>query len=165
MQVVFAGGRDFTNPYLALEIVINAYKRDFLPASKDLVCISGEAKGADKTFAKVLANSGVQVLKYPAKWNDITATTDNPVKLAVNTRGSYNKLAGYNRNRLMSDIGEKLVAVWNGSNGTYHMIETMINKEKPVLVYDYDGKLIYSYYVECSPSLALLKLKDVRQAL
>lgn len=145
MKVVFAGGRDFKDTKLALEICIHAYENKFIAYSKDVTGISGKAKGADSTFAEVILASGGKVLEFPAKWDDICQSADNPVQVATNVRGQYNRLAGFNRNRLMAEIGEKLVAVWNGSNGTKDMIEIMVKRDKPALVYNYDGRVIFHH--------------------
>jgi hypothetical protein len=161
INIIFAGGRDFTNEYIALEIVIDAYKKGFISQFNELIGLSGKAIGADTTFSKVLSSNGVQVLEYPAKWNDLDA---EPMQKATNKYGTpYNRLAGFNRNRLMADIGEKLVVAWNGSAGTKHMIETMIKRDKPVLVYNYEGKLVYEYKIGTNAVTALSEVHQVGQ--
>jgi hypothetical protein len=145
MKVIFAGGRTFINKNIALKILQDCYKADFIPMADKIVGISGQAKGADTTFANVISSSGGKVLEYPAKWNDLWGSKENPVQLATNKLGKYNRIAGFNRNRLMSEIGEKLVVAWNGSAGTNHMIELMVKLNKPVRIYNYEGDLVYVF--------------------
>jgi len=161
MKVIFAGGRDFYNKEIAEGIIHNAYSNHFLPPAHELTGISGRAIGADTTFSNVLISFEVGVDEFPAKWDDICSTADNPVKMAIRNGKPYNKLAGFNRNRLMSDIADKLIAVWNGSSGTKNMIVAMIKKDKPVLVYDYSGVIMFTHESEQSIRESIAKLNSL----
>jgi len=165
MNVIFAGGRDFTDTNVAVEICKDAYKQGFLPYVSELTGISGKARGADTVFSDIILASGSPVHEFPAKWKDMCARADNPVVVATRAGSNYNKLAGFNRNRLMAEIGEKLVAVWDGSGGTADMIKAMIKVDKPVLIYDYKGNQRFEFIKGSDSKEANKRLNELQESL
>ena len=102
MRVIVAGSRGF-NDYQKLE-----KKLDFLLQNqKDVVIISGNAKGADtlgETYA-IARNYGLET--YPADWD------------------THKRAAGPIRNEQMAKVADACVVFWDGeSRGSKHMIDT-----------------------------------------
>ena len=106
MNLIVAGGRDFTNYRLLKE------KLDFLLSNTDkeeVTILCGKAKGADSLGERYANENNIDVWEYAADWE------------------KHGKSAGYLRNSDMADAGTHLVAFWNGtvkSSGTYNMIQT-----------------------------------------
>ena len=101
IKVIIAGGRHF-NDYNLLKQKLNY----LLQNQKQVIIVSGKAKGADtlgETYAKEF---GHLVEEYPADWD------------------KYGKSAGYKRNTKMAMNATHLVAFWDGaSKGTKNMID------------------------------------------
>ena len=116
MNLIVAGGRDFTNYKLLKE------KLDFLLSNTDkeeVTILCGKAKGADSLGERYANENEIDVWEYPADW-------------------SKGKQAGYLRNAQMADDGTHLVAFWNGgSRGTKHMIDLATKKGLIVRVVRY----------------------------
>jgi len=116
MNLIVAGGRDFTNYKLLKE------KIDFLLSNTDkeeVTILCGKAKGADSLGERYANENNIDVWEYPADW-------------------SKGKQAGYLRNSQMADDGTHLVAFWDGvSRGTKHMIDLATKKGLVVRVIKY----------------------------
>lgn len=115
MNLIVAGGRDFTNYRLLKK------KLDFLLSNTDkeeVTILCGMARGADLLGKRYAEENNIDVWEYPADW-------------------SKGKSAGYLRNSDMADVGTHLVAFWNGSKGTKHMIDLATNKGLVVRVIRY----------------------------
>lgn len=119
MNLIVAGGRDFTNYKLLKE------KLDFLLSNTDkeeVTILCGMARGADLLGKRYADENNIDVWEYPAKWD------------------KHGKRAGYLRNSQMADEGTHLVAFWNGTvkgSGTKHMIDLATNKGLVVRVIRY----------------------------
>jgi hypothetical protein len=101
MNVIIAGGRDFTD-FALLTRKCDSILRNV----KHVKVIEGEAAGADKLGKKWAILRGHPYVAMPADW-------------ALN-----GKAAGPIRNEQMARIGEALIAFWDGkSRGTKDMIE------------------------------------------
>lgn len=103
-ELIIAGSRDITN----YEVVKNAVEDHFSTDDVDTV-ISGNARGADGLGEKWAEYHDINVDTYPV-------TDDDWEELG--------KKAGPMRNREMAEVGDALIAVWDGeSPGTRSMIE------------------------------------------
>ena len=92
--------------------------------------MSGEGKGADEAPYLFKLSYG---LHYKDKLVGIT-----PFEPDWEQNG---KAAGILRNRDMALYADCLVAFWDGeSRGTKHMIETMMELDKPFLLYGFNGR-------------------------
>lgn len=79
--------------------------------------ISGTARGVDRMGEVWASRNGVPIERYPADWS----------------RGVR---AGHERNRVMGDVADALIAVWDGrSSGTDGMIRYAQHKGLPVFVH------------------------------
>jgi hypothetical protein len=118
MNVVIAGGRDFTNTTL----VFNKLKN--LLNTNDVI-ISGHASGADKIGETYARTYKMQVKLFPAEWD------------------KYGKSAGPIRNRKMAEVADLVIVFWDlESRGTKSMIKETLRLNKKLLVFDYSGTLI-----------------------
>lgn len=98
MRVIVAGTRTITDAAL----VVRALERSGFDVA---TLIHGGARGVDELAGEWAATRGIPTEIYRADWF------------------AYGKAAGPMRNRRMAEVGEALVAVWDGvSPGTYDMI-------------------------------------------
>lgn len=110
MNVIIAGSRDFNN-YELLKKECDTY----LSTYKNVVIISGGARGADSLGERYAKERGYEIDRYPANWDE------------------FGKSAGYIRNTEMADNADILIAFWDyKSKGTKHMID--IAKKKGLMV-------------------------------
>lgn len=120
MKLIIAGGRDYTDGEAMLS-EINKMNGTILPKNGtgiELVC--GMARGADMTAFTLFNAAGFPIHKYAADWD------------------KYDKRAGFIRNSEMADVADMLIAFWDGqSRGTRHMIQCMIDRNKPYHVINY----------------------------
>ena len=102
MRVIIAGSRQVTN-YKALKAAI-----DTCPWKDKIdVVISGTARGADQLGERWARENNIPCMRFPADWRLL------------------GKAAGPIRNAQMANVGEGLIALWDGkSRGTHNMIET-----------------------------------------
>jgi hypothetical protein len=114
IRVIVAGSRTFDNYQYLEEKML-----ELLEGTGDPVeIVSGTAKGADQFGEKFAAKHGLGCIRMPANWDQ------------------YGKRAGYLRNEQMAEIGDALVAFWDGeSRGTKHMID--IAKGKGLAVHTF----------------------------
>lgn len=119
MRIIIAGSREFNNYDLlrteVLKIVKDLKLKGFNIDKENVQIISGTARGADKLGERFANEFKLKLVQFPADWN-------------------LGKQAGYLRNAEMSKYAKQdkeigiLIAFWNGSNGTKHMID-LANKD------------------------------------
>lgn len=103
MKLIIAGSRDYTN-YAEFEKRLNVILRNV--DKKEILIISGHARGPDKMGERYAIENGIEYLVVKADWD------------------KYGKNAGYRRNKEMAKIASHAVIFWDGvSNGTKHMID------------------------------------------
>jgi hypothetical protein len=114
MKVIIAGGRNFTDYLLLLEGVVES--------GFDITSVvSGCAKGADELGELFARDMDLQIHRFPANWD------------------KYGRAAGPIRNGEMANVGEALLAFWDGkSSGTKNMIEQATRKGIPIYVKQYN---------------------------
>jgi len=99
-RVIIAWGRTFKD-YDRLCSVCDY----MLQNQKEIEIVSGTAMGADKLGEKYAQERGYKIARFPAEWN------------------TYQKAAGFIRNKKMAEYSDALIAFWDGrSKGTEHMI-------------------------------------------
>lgn len=120
MKVIVAGSRNFNN-YNFLKEKLDHIFNNVLKI-KDITIISGHARGADQLGERYAKERKLKCEVYPADWD------------------KHGKAAGYIRNEKMAKVGDILVAFWDGeSRGTKHMIRTMKDLGKKVIIVFYKG--------------------------
>ena len=99
MKTIIAGSR-----YIAdYSLIASAIEESGI---RPTLVISGTAAGVDTLGERWAEENGIPVERFPADW------------------AKYGKSAGYQRNLLMAEKAEALIAVWDGqSRGTKHMID------------------------------------------
>lgn len=112
LKVIISGGRNFDDYGLLCRSC------DFiLKAVDDVSILTGGATGADALGVKYSEDRGIEYDVEEAEWE------------------KYRRSAGPIRNNKMAQMGDALIAFWDGkSPGTKNMIETMIRMGKPVRV-------------------------------
>lgn len=109
MKLIIAGGRDFDNRDLLYNTLDLLSQLEFKPITQ---VITGGAKGADELGKQWAKDRGHDHLEINADWHTL------------------GKAAGPIRNTKMAEIGEALVAFWNGeSSGTGNMISTAKSRQ------------------------------------
>lgn len=121
-RVIIAGGRDF-NDYFLLKDSVRAIISKY---DSPVKIISGTCRGADRMGEKFAYDTGIEVERFPANWNDL------------------GKRAGFVRNAEMAKYACEdnnvgiLIAFWDGkSKGTKHMIEIARKNGLSVYVINY----------------------------
>ncbi len=103
INLIIAGGRDFGDLNQVHEVaphILKGYKR------KDILIISGTARGADRMGEAFAKEHKLHLQQMPARWDE------------------FGKSAGYKRNVEMAKRATHLLAFWDGkSKGTKHMID------------------------------------------
>lgn len=122
MKVIIAGSRTITQKnkvfsaffYGLAKFIEQGYK---LPI-ENITIVSGHARGVDKIGEELADFLKLDCKIFPADW----------------VHGG--KKAGYERNLIMANYADALIAIWDGkSKGTKHMID--IAKRKGLKVYIY----------------------------
>lgn len=116
-KLIVAGGRDFNDAALMERVLIALADVEY--ADVALSIVSGMARGADALGYQFAKANGVKSYPFPAEWE------------------THGKRAGFVRNAAMGDFADGLLAFWNGSRGTEHMIKYMQSLNKPVHIIHY----------------------------
>lgn len=116
-KVIIAGGRDFNN-YNLLKSKCDNILANKIEEGYTIIVVSGTAKGADTLGERYAKERGYHIQRFPANWD-------------------LGKKAGYIRNKEMAQNGDALIAFWNGSNGTKHMIDLAKKHSLPTRVINY----------------------------
>lgn len=109
LLLIIAGGREFSDYILLkkeVDLFIEENKKDY----KEIVIISGEARGADLLGKKYGEEKGYKVIRLPALWKNVDDSVD--IK------------AGFKRNAIMLKLANHCIVFWDQkSNGTRMMIK------------------------------------------
>lgn len=125
-------------------LFINRDKNIFKINPLGVEIISGMATGADTLGVRFAKDYNLKLKEFPAEWENLDIF---PCRVMINSNGSYNALAGHNRNKKMAEYASidnfgVLVLFWDGkSNGSKNMknqamaygidiYEYAINKQK-----------------------------------
>ena len=104
MKVIIAGSRDITDYGLLLQAIQES-------GFEITHVISGGARGVDTLAEKYAKEHEIPITIYYAQWNKFAAI-------------GQTKRAGHERNKVMAENGEALVALWDGhSAGTGNMVD------------------------------------------
>lgn len=118
MNLIIAGGRDFSNEALMRDSLQELVTGGLIDESVVLIC--GMAKGADLMGYDLFTENKLPIRKFIPDWDGL------------------GKRAGYVRNAEMGDAADLALIFWDGkSRGTKHMIEYMGRLNKPVHLVKY----------------------------
>ena len=102
IRVLVCGGRDFNDYGLLADTLVGLLEQY---GSKDVIFISGRARGADRLGERFAKANNCELLVFPADWD------------------KFGKGAGHIRNQQMIDEGKPdLVIAFRGGRGTQDMI-------------------------------------------
>lgn len=118
MKIAVVGSRD----YPRLDLVRDAVKN--FPAGSTLV--SGGARGVDKVAEEAADVYGFKKQIFQAHWRK---------------GGVYNPRAGFERNPLIINAADKVLAFYDGeSRGTMHSVKLALAAKKPLVIVGPDGE-------------------------
>jgi len=118
MKLIVAGSRGITD----YDVVKDAIDGLIAQGVAITTIIAGASLGVDCLASRYAQEHGIENIRVPAEW-----------KL-------YHKGAGPVRNRKMAEMGDALLAIWDGSSsGTRYMIICARNKDLPVYIHYYAG--------------------------
>lgn len=121
MKLIVAGSRSITDYDTVKTAIDNLVKQGTVVTA----IIEGTATGVDQLASQYALEHGIENIRVPAEW-----------KL-------YHKGAGAVRNRKMAEMGDALLALWDGSSyGTKNMIKLANDKGIPVTVIYVASKLM-----------------------
>lgn len=116
MRLLVCGGRRFNNMTMMHTGMCEIAR---LYGSIE-VGIHGDADGADRLADAWFTYQGIPVLRFPARWSDITVPG---ARVRVGRYGAYNVLAGTWRNQQMLDEGKPTAwLAMPGGTGTADMV-------------------------------------------
>ncbi len=117
-RVIVAGGRDFNDYELMKRKLDHILSKVSL--KRDIIIISGTARGADSLGERYAREKGYKVERFSADWN------------------RFGKSAGYKRNTQMAEVAQACICFWDqNSRGTQHMINIARDKELKVRIIYY----------------------------
>jgi YspA, cpYpsA-related SLOG family len=136
IKLIVAGSRHVTDYNLVKEAIEQGLEQ--LKIEKVSEIVSGHAKGVDQLGEDWGRSNGINVVTFPAKWDDLKAE-GAIVKERVNPwtkkKEKYNANAGFARNKEMAEYADALIAVDLDTNGTNDMIKQA--KAANLKVYQY----------------------------
>ncbi len=116
IKLIIAGSRSFRDYPLLEEESLKVVK-----GFKDVIIISGMAKGADKLGVYFAKKHGFTYIPMEAIWKD--------------EEGNFRKVAGYERNENMIKLADQAIFFWDGeSKGTLDCIRRAKREEIPYKV-------------------------------
>lgn len=131
MRLIVAGSRDCKDKQIIREAILKGLEElDIKPT----IMIHGDAAGVDKISGEICKEMGFNIVKYPAKWKDIAGK--DPKYIKINTYGKYYTKAGIERNELMAQNADALIAINLGTSGTENMIQLAYKYKLKVYVYE-----------------------------
>lgn len=124
MKVIIAGSRTLNKATLVETAVAMAFNKwinkdpDHWQEYMIPEIVSGGAQGIDFLAELYAKKKTLKFTEFKADWN------------------TFGKQAGFKRNVEMADYADALIAIWDGaSRGTFHMMQQMVVRQKPVFVY------------------------------
>ena len=118
MKLIVAGSREITD----YEVVRDAIDALIAQGLAITTIIDGAARGVDSLASRYAIEHGIENVRVPAEWK------------------RYRYGAGPVRNRIMAEMGDALLAIWNGSsNGTKDMINCANKHGLSVFIHYYAG--------------------------
>lgn len=118
-RVIIAGSRDFYDYKLLKEKCDYYLSYALKDPLRNIIVVSGHAKGADSLGERYAKERGLSCEIYPADWDQ------------------FGKKAGYIRNNAMANIGDCLIAFLGAGSenrGTNMMIRVAENRNLPVRI-------------------------------
>lgn len=151
MRVIIAGSRTFTDyDFLRIKVIGSLAELQYswsVPRDEIVILSGNNPKGADALGEKFAEEHNLQVVLFPARWNDLN---ERPIFLKTNKQGSYNVYAGINRNSRMVNYALKddlcaLIAFDVGSKGIKDTIKKAKKAEMKSFIFNCSNLLQPSF--------------------
>ena len=125
-RVVVTGGRNFRDAALvdrALSAIMRKHGISHV--------IEGEASGADTLSKRWAEAHGIEILPFPAAWEDLSH--DDAIIKTRRDGTQYDARAGHRRNQQMIDTGKPDAAIaFPGGSGTEDMCRRLVKASVPI---------------------------------
>ena len=132
MKLAIIGSRTIKD-YSYLGVIIYDFFYSVESGFKFSEIVSGGAGGMDFLAKDFAQKNNIKYKEFPAAWYDLSQT---PCKIKKDRNGrDYNVLAGYNRNSLIIDYANAVLAITTGSSGTEDSISKARKAKKPVFIF------------------------------
>ena len=132
-KLIIAGSRSITD-YDFIEEVCKKHVETLANTYGEVKIVSGMAEGVDYLAACWAEFYNYDVIPVPANWDDIEGKPDYMIGYTA-TGTPFYRHAGHERNILMADLADGLLAIWDGkSGGTKDMIDLMKRRNKAIKV-------------------------------
>jgi hypothetical protein len=132
MKIVICGGREFHNTELFITEM-----HSILEGKENFTLVSGGATGADTLARKYAQMNEYPFEEYLAEWDNLDAP-GAVVKTNKKTGKLYNARAGHDRNFVLLDMADMIVAFWDGiSPGTGEMVREAKKRNIPLVIVSY----------------------------
>lgn len=129
MKIAVIGSRNFTDYKRLTEelhrIIYEENENDF----KNVVIISGGAKGADSLGAKYAKDNHMKLIVHEADWKNLSHPD---ARIKSNQYGDYDANAGHRRNTLIINDADIVVAFHNHSPGTANSLGKACKANKKI---------------------------------
>lgn len=113
MRLIVAGSRDIQDYHTVKEAIDTLVARGMVISA----IIQGTARGVDQLASRYAREQDIENIDVPAEWH------------------LYHRGAGAVRNRKMAEMGDALLALWDGkSRGTMNMIKAANKSGIPVTI-------------------------------
>lgn len=136
MRILVCGGRFFHDYGKVRAWFASAKCKELMALKGPIECIiHGGATGADTLADQWARANGVMVLRFPAKWEDMSAV---PCVVRLNRHSGryYNAAAGGIRNQQMLDEGKPDVCVaFTGGKGTADMVGRALKASGVIVIH------------------------------
>jgi len=118
LRLAIIGSRDFDNYPLLKKIIDKFIQRH---SDKDIVLVSGGARGADSLARRYAQENSLRIDEYFADWD------------------KFGKSAGYKRNHTIWENSDMGIAFWDGeSKGTQHSFSLSASMGKRLYIFNYN---------------------------
>jgi predicted Rossmann-fold nucleotide-binding protein len=139
-RLIVAGSRNCTDYNIVQEAIELGLKE--LEISPSII-LSGDATGVDRLGEKYAKENGINCVKYLPRWKDITGKPTSEIK--SNKFGKYWVKAGFERNQIMVDNADALIAIDLGTNGTADVISRAKKAGLKVYIYQPDEEECFGF--------------------
>lgn len=131
-RLAIIGSRTITDYALLKEIFLKYFCDEYGPKITEIV--SGSAAGVDTLGADLAKEFRIKLTEFPAEWDNLNPEVGT-VRIKEKNGRRYNADAGFNRNKLIIDNCDFVLALTTGSPGTKDSLNYAAKKKIPCLIW------------------------------
>ena len=132
MKLIISGSRSIKDYSIVRQAIIQS--KLWEKYGTKIQVVSGCAEGVDKLGEEFARKAKLDVLPYPAAWDDVEV--EGAVVRYTRAGKPYNAVAGHWRNQAMAEVADEVLVVWDGcSTGSLDMLHRMLMLNKPSYLY------------------------------